>query len=163
MSSITIRVANESDIDELVLLMRAYCDSSDEPHVAKPSSESLLTLCRTIVENPKDEGVYLVARQSINDNHRVMIGFASLFWTWTFLPYPGRQALINDLYVTPAVRGLGVAGSLIRACEDQARQRGDIRSIIWQTALENVSAQKVYERLGIIPSKCVDYEINLLK
>ncbi|UJR08478.1 hypothetical protein I4U23_012745 [Adineta vaga] len=160
MSAITIRVADESDIEELILLMRAYCDDSDEPHVAKPSTEDLRTLCHTIVKDPQGQGIYLLARKNTDENHQA-IGFASLFWSWTFLPYPGRQALLSDLYVTPDARGLGVGGSLLRACQDQARQQNDIRSMIWQTASENLSAQKVYERLKIPPKKCVDYELVL--
>ncbi|CAF1376650.1 unnamed protein product, partial [Rotaria sp. Silwood1] len=45
-----------------------------------------------------------------------------------------------DLYVNPNTRGLGIAGLLVQACEEQARQRKNIQSIIWQTAIDNYSA-----------------------
>lgn len=162
MSSITVHVATESDIPELVLLMRAYCDNSDEPHVAKPSNENLITLCHNIMKDPEHNGIYLIARKH-NEKNNQAVGFASLFWSWTFIPSPGRQAILSDLYVSPNVRGLGIAGSLIQTCQEQARQRKNIRSIIWQTASDNYSAQKVYQRLGLIPTKCVDYELVLFE
>ncbi len=162
MSSIDIHVATELDIPELVLLMRAYCDKSDEPHVAKPSNENLITLCHNVLNDPEHNGIYLLARKNTNENNEA-IGFASLFWSWSFVPSPGRQATLSDLYVTPNARGLGIAGSLIQACQEQARQRKNILSISWQTASDNYSAQKVYHRLGLVPSHCVDYELVLFE
>jgi GNAT superfamily N-acetyltransferase len=162
MSSITIHVACESDVPELVSLMRVYCDTSDEPHVAKPSNEDLVRLCHNILKDPEHEGIYLLARMN-SDGKNQAIGFASLFWSWSFIRSPGRQAILSDLYVTPNSRGFGVAGILFRACEEQARQRKDIRSIIWQTAIDNYSAQKTYQRLGAVPSKCADYELVLFE
>lgn len=160
MSSCTVRVANELDAAELLTLMRAYCDNSDEPHVAKPSDADLMSLCQTILKDPTSRGVYLLARTAADNQ---AIGFASLFWSWTFLPRPSRQALLSDLYVCPRARNLGVARSLVEACVEQARARGDMRSIVWQTACENVAAQRVYERLGVRPTACVDYELVLFE
>jgi ribosomal protein S18 acetylase RimI-like enzyme len=157
MSSITIRVASALDIPELVLLMRAYCDASDEPHVAKPTNEDLLKLCQNVLKDPEHEGIYLLAQTDQT------IGFASLCWSWSLLPHPGRQAILSDLYVSPSARGFGVAERLIRACQEQARQRENIRSIVWQTASNNYSAQKVYHRLGLEPKQCIDYELVLFE
>jgi hypothetical protein len=69
-------MARESDISDLVLLMRAYCDTSDEPHVAKPINEDLIKLFHNVLKDPEHESVYLLARK---DNK--IIGFASLFWS----------------------------------------------------------------------------------
>ena len=156
MSSTTIEVAQLKDIDELIELMRIYCDNSDEPHVPKPKTEDLVRLVTRIIENSNTEGIYLIARQQMKS-----IGFASLFWSWSFTHHPGRRALLSDLFVHPDARGLDVAGLLIRACENQARQQCNIRSIVWQTAIENRSAQKTYQRFGVIPKPCIDYEIDL--
>jgi GNAT superfamily N-acetyltransferase len=137
--------------------MHAYCNTSDEPHVAKPTNEDFIKLCHNVLKDPEHEGIYLLARNN------QAIGFASLFWSWSYLPYPSRQAILSDLYVSPNARGLGVAGRLIEACQEEVRQRKNIRSIIWQTASDNYSAQKVYHQFGIIPSKCIDYELVLFE
>ena len=149
-------MAHESNIPDLVLLMRAYCDTSDEPHVPKPSNDDLIKLCQNVLKDPDHEGVYLLARKD-ND----LIGFASVFWSWSYKPCPGRQAILSDLYVSPNARGLGIAGLLIQACQEQARQQKNIHSMIWQTAIDNYSAQKTYQRLGFIPKNCVDYELEI--
>ena len=160
MSTTTTHVACAADVPELVVLMRAYCDSSDEPHVAKPSDDDLRSLCNKILADPEREGVYVLARRS-TDGDTSPVGFASLFWSWSFTSHPGRQAILSDLYVSPSARGCGVAGVLIHACEEQARQRGHVRSMIWQTATDNHAAQRAYQRLGLTPSPCADYELVL--
>jgi GNAT superfamily N-acetyltransferase len=73
------------------------------------------------------ESVYLLARK-----YNKTIGSVSLFWSWSYKPYPGRQAILSDLYVSPNARDLGIAGLLIQACEEQARQCKNIHSIIWR-------------------------------
>lgn len=156
LASTTIHVVESSDVPELVALMRIYCDTSDEPHVAKPSTADLLELSERILNDAEHEGIYLIARSS----EGVAVGFASLFWSWSLIRSPGRQAILSDLFVHSEARGRGVAGLLIRACEEQAR-RFHVRSIIWQTSMDNQSAQRTYQRLGIAPRRCADYELVL--
>ncbi|CAF4386354.1 unnamed protein product [Rotaria sp. Silwood2] len=85
----------DSDIFDVVLLMRPYRDTSDKPH-----------------------------------------------------PYSSRQSILSDLYVNPNALGLGIAGLLLKqAYEEQARQRTNIHSIIWETEVYNCSAQKTYRIL----------------
>ena len=155
-TSTTIHVAASTDVPELVALMRIYCDTSDEPHVAKPSTADLFELCQRILNDAEREGLYLIARSTAG----VAVGFASLFWSWSLIRSPGRQAILSDLFVHSEARGQCVAGLLIRACAEQAR-RFHVRSIIWQTSMDNHSAQRTYQRLGIDPRRCADYEFVL--
>ncbi|HEX5909832.1 MAG TPA: hypothetical protein VFY44_05015, partial [Thermoleophilaceae bacterium] len=53
-----ISVAGEGDLDELLPLMRAYCDFYD----VAPSDEDLLALSRALIADPGREGVQLIAR-----------------------------------------------------------------------------------------------------
>ena len=158
-SSINIHVADESHILDLVSLMRIYCDTSDEPHVVKPTNDELIQLCQKILRDSEHEGLYLLARNDRNES----VGFVALFWSWSLSRHSGRKAILSDLFVLPQVRGQGIAGQLIDECIDQARQRKNIRSIIWQTSLENQSAQKTYQRFGVEPHRCEDYELVLFK
>jgi RimJ/RimL family protein N-acetyltransferase len=48
-------------------------------------------------------------------------------------------------------KGEGVAERLIRAYQEQARQRENIGSIVCQTASDNYFAHKVYHRFGLKP------------
>jgi hypothetical protein len=64
---------------------------------------------------------------------------------------------------SPNAHDLGIASLLIQACKQQALQRKNIHSIIWQTAIDDYTTQKTYETLHVIPKNGVDYELVLLE
>jgi ribosomal protein S18 acetylase RimI-like enzyme len=68
--------------------------------------------------------------------------------------YPGfssvraaRILVLNDLYVTTAARGCGVADQLLAESESYAARSGAIRLTL-QTAVANAPARALYERRG---------------
>ena len=63
---------------------------------------------------------------------------------------------MNDLFVTGAARGRGLAEQLIEACRAECARRGAGR-LTWQTAPDNARAQTVYERVGATREQWVDY------
>ena len=134
----TIAPARESDLQELLALMRAYCDFYE----TAPSDADLLALARSQVADPEGEGVQLLAR----DASGAAVGFASVFWSWDTTE-AARVGIMNDLYVSPEARGSGLADALIAACVQACATRGAQR-LDWQTAPENLRAQAVYERVG---------------
>ena len=151
MSDFAIAVVGERDLDDLLPLMRSYCDFYE----VDPADADLLGMSRALIADPDREGVQLIAR----DPDGTAVGFATVFWTWQTLD-AARLAVMNDLYVAPESRGSGLAEALIRACADAARDHG-AQSLGWQTALDNERAQKVYDRLGARSSKWLDYELAL--
>ena len=148
----TIVRVTHADLDDLLPLMRAYCDFYD----VAPEDEALLALARALVEDPEREGVQLLAR----DEDGNAIGFATVYWSWSTLS-AARIGVMNDLFVTPAARGSGAAEALIRACLDECRQRG-AEELTWQTARDNERAQRVYERIGAKRSQWVDYSLEVM-
>ena len=144
-----IGVVDESDLDDLLPLMRAYCDFYE----VSPSDEALLAVSRALIADPEREGVQLIARADGDEP----LGFATVFWTWT-TTRAARLAVMNDLFVTPEARGTGAAEALIEACAERGRGRGAV-SLEWQTALDNERAQKVYERVGGHRSEWLDYSL----
>jgi GNAT superfamily N-acetyltransferase len=149
MTTFTIARVTASDLDDLLPLMRAYCDF----YSVSPSDDDLLGLSRALIEDPQREGVQLIARGS--DGRAA--GFASVFWTWDTTE-GGRIAVMNDLYVDADVRGGGAGTSLIQACRVEARERG-ARALAWQTALDNTTAQSVYDRIGAERAQWLDYSL----
>jgi GNAT superfamily N-acetyltransferase len=129
--------------------MRAYCDFYE----VDPSNEALLDMSQALLNDPDREGVQLIAR----DPEGGAVGFATIFWTWTTLA-AGRIGVMNDLYVSPAARGTGVADELIKACLDECRLHG-AGSLDWQTAKDNERAQRVYDRVGATRSEWIDYSL----
>lgn len=149
MSSFQITVASESDLGDLLVLMRAYCDFYE----VDPSDDALLALSRALIGDPELEGVQLLAR----DEGGAAAGFATLFWSWD-TTVASRIGTMNDLYVLPAARGSGLAERLIQECLSRCAARGASR-LEWMTAPENARAQAVYDRVGGIREPWQVYEL----
>ena len=144
-----IAEVREEDLEDLLPLARAYC----EFYEVAPADEDLLALSRALIADPEREGVQLIAR----DLRGRAIGFATVFWTWSTLS-ARRLGVMNDLFVAQHARGSGVAEALIDACRVQCRSRG-VPRLAWQTAKDNLRAQKVYDRVGGERSEWLDYEL----
>jgi GNAT superfamily N-acetyltransferase len=149
MTTFTIARVTASDLDDLLPLMRAYCDF----YSVSPPDENLLGMSRALIADPEREGVQFIARRADG----AAVGFASLFWTWDTTE-GGRIAVMNDLYVNADTRGGGAGTELIEACRAEARGRG-ARVLAWQTALDNTRAQSVYDRLGAERAQWLDYSL----
>jgi GNAT superfamily N-acetyltransferase len=142
------RVA-EGDLGDLLPLLRGYCDFYD----VSPSDDALLTMARTLIADPEREGLQLIARTD-----GVAVGFATIFWSWS-TSSAERIGVMNDLFVAPAGRGTGVADALIAACVGECRRRG-AGKLTWQTAPDNATAQRVYERVGARREEWIDYWLS---
>ena len=149
----TIATVTEADLPDLLPLMRGYCDFYE----VDPPDDALLAMSRALIADPEREGLQLIAR----DDAGAAIGFATIFWTWS-TSSAARIGTMNDLYVAPEGRGSGAAEELIRACLDRCRERGAVR-LEWQTALDNVRAQAVYERVGGKREQWLDYSLPALE
>jgi GNAT superfamily N-acetyltransferase len=139
----------EDDLPELLPLMRGYCDF----YGVAPSDESLLELSRALLADPDCRGVQLIAR----DGEGAAVGFATVYWSWSTLQ-AGEIGVMNDLFVSEAARGGGVAEALIAECVELCRRHGAVQ-LGWQTARDNLRAQAVYERVGGRRDEWVDYSL----
>jgi GNAT superfamily N-acetyltransferase len=146
---IAIAVAGEADLEELLPLMRGYCDFYE----VAPSDAALLDLSRTLIADPDGEGMQLVAR----DGEGRMLGFATVYWLWSTLS-ASRIGLMNDLFVAPEARGSGAADALIESCRERCAARGATQ-LTWQTAKDNARARAVYERVGGQRAEWLDYSL----
>jgi GNAT superfamily N-acetyltransferase len=136
-----IAVVREEDLDDLLPLMRAYC----EFYEVAPSDAALLAMSRALIADPEREGLQLIARIG-PPTHGAAVAFATLFWTWQTLS-ASRAAVMNDLFVAETARGTKIADALIAACATAARMHG-APHLTWQTATDNLRAQAVYDRVG---------------
>jgi GNAT superfamily N-acetyltransferase len=143
----SIEPAVRGDLDDLLGLMRAYCDFYE----VAPGDEELLALARSLIDDPRREGVQLLARDEAGE----ALAFATLFWSWSTTE-ACRIGIMNDLYVAPAARGQRLAERLIEACGAECRGHG-ARRMTWQTAPANARAQAVYDRVGATREQWLDY------
>lgn len=146
---IEIRDARVEEIADLMPLLRAYCDFYE----CDPTDDGLRTFAETMLTESR-WGCLFIARDSVR-----AIGFAALAWKWSSL----RGSLVgylDDLYVAPDTRGKGVADALISACAERATEKG-AAALVWLTADDNHTAQKVYDRLGATFGVYREYELDL--
>jgi GNAT superfamily N-acetyltransferase len=139
-------VTTDAQVERLLPLMRGYCDF----YRVQPSDSALLAISGALMADPTREGVQLIASGGGED-----LGFATLFWSWETTS-AGRIGVMNDLFVTPASRGRGVGSALIDACLERCRAHGALR-MVWQTAVDNLAAQAVYDHVGATRESWVDY------
>ena len=145
-----ISPAKPDEVEELLPLMRGYCDF----YGANPSDEGLRTMASTLIGDPT-EGAMFIAR----DPGGAAVGFASLDWKWSSTR--GSQVgYLEDLFVDPDSRGDGYADALIEACAERCRERG-LPALLWMTAPDNHRAQAVYDRVGGKPGTWIEYELSL--
>jgi GNAT superfamily N-acetyltransferase len=143
------RPARTEEIEELLPLMRAYCEFYD----ASPPDGGLREMARALIAEP-EQGALFIAR----DGEKA-VGFAALGWKWSSLR-GARIGVMEDLFVAPEARGRGTAEALIEACAELCRKRG-VPAMQWTTAPDNHRAQAVYERVGASPGTWVEYELVL--
>jgi GNAT superfamily N-acetyltransferase len=146
-----IATVTEANLDELLPLMRRYCDFYE----VAPSDDALLAMSRNLIEHP-GEGVQLIAR----GEDGAAVGFATIFWTWQTLS-ASRLGVMNDLFVAEGARGGGHADALIEECAERCRAHG-ATDLAWQTARTNLRAQAVYDRLGATrDDRWLDYSLTV--
>ena len=142
-------VSDESQVQRLLPLARAYCDF----YHSTPSDDALLSMMRALIADPTHEGTQLLASDASTD-----VGFATLYWSWE-TTISSRVGVMNDLFVVPESRGSGVSSALIDACVHRCREHGAAR-MIWQTAPDNTRAQAVYDHIGATRETWVDYWLD---
>jgi GNAT superfamily N-acetyltransferase len=143
-----IDTVGRPDLPELLPMMRAYCDF----YRVDPSDERLEALSTSLIDNPA-EGLQLIARLD-----GTPLGFATIYWTWQTL-YACRVGVLNDLFVVPASRGTGAGRALIERCRELCHERG-AEKLVWETAPDNTTAQRLYDGLGAAKSTWLSYELD---
>jgi GNAT superfamily N-acetyltransferase len=86
------------------------------------------------------------------------VGFATIYWTWQTLD-AARVGVLNDLFVAPASRGIGTGRALIERALQLCRAHG-AEKLVWETAPDNTTAQRLYDGIGAAKSTWLSYELD---
>jgi GNAT superfamily N-acetyltransferase len=143
-----IRLALERDIEAMVGFNQAMAFETEGKHL----DAAVLTSGVGAVFRDDQKGFYVVAE----DEGRIIGGLMvtsewsdwrdSWFW-W-----------IQSVYILPDYRGRGIYRLLYEFVRKRARERGDVCGFRLYVEKENVSAQRVYEKLGMEISHYLMYE-----
>jgi GNAT superfamily N-acetyltransferase len=130
-----IRRATAGDLPALVPLFeayRAFYEQTPDPDRVRAFLDARLS---------HDQSVIFLAVQGAR-----AIGFTQLYPTFSSL-YMTRVWILNDLFVEPDARRLGVAAALLEQARAFAAGTGAI-GLTLETAITNTPAQQLYERMG---------------
>src|SRR5258705_2790539 len=94
---VEIRLARTDEIEEMLPLIRDYCQF----YGTEPDDEGLRSMFETLISEPS-QGAVFIAR----DGGRA-VGFATLDWKWSSLK-AARIGYLEDLFVHPEARGRGI-------------------------------------------------------
>ena len=146
---VEVRPARTDEIEEMLPLIRAYC----EFYETEPDDEGLRSMFETLINEPS-QGAVFIAR-----DRGKAVGFATLDWKWSSLK-AARIGYLEDLFVDPEARGRGIADGLIEVCAARCRELG-MSAMEWLTAPDNHRAQKVYDRTGAESGTYMEYDLEL--
>jgi ribosomal protein S18 acetylase RimI-like enzyme len=127
--------ATPADVGEVAPLFDAYRQFYGKPPDVEASRRFLFARLS------KEESVLFIARLD-----EKVLGFVNLYPVFSSVNLT-RQWILNDLFVAPEARKLGVA----RALMDRARQLAEAtqaNGLTLETGIDNHAAQKLYESLG---------------
>lgn len=131
---VKIRFANSDDSTALAELIVAYLQFYQMTDI--PSTSALQHLIKTICEDSA-KGYFLLAEMK-----KTAIGFATLYKI--FSTFQAKPALIlNDLFVLPDYRNVGVGRQLFKECE-RIYRHGGYAYLEWMTPRDNQQAIDFY-------------------
>jgi GNAT superfamily N-acetyltransferase len=88
-----------------------------------------------------------------------LVGYACLHWRADTVE--ARDVVcLHDLYVVPGARGTGAGRALLDAAAAVARERG-VDALVWSTARDNRTAQRLYDRTGATRSTWYEYDLDV--
>lgn len=147
---LTITRGNSSDIDAIVRFQADMAMESEETLL----DVDRLTLGVTSAINDEQKGTYLVARANGTPIGSLMItrewsDWNNMWYWW-----------IQSVYVMPEYRNQGVYRTMYNTLKDMAREKG-VSQIRLYADKDNVSAQQVYQRLGMHESHYLIFEESI--
>lgn len=142
--------ASPEDIPALCELLSVLFEQEQE---FVPDADAQRAGLLAILDDPKT-GIILVAREG----RRILAMVNLLFTVSTALG--GRVALLEDMVVTPTVRGAGVGSALLRRAVALAHDAG-CRRITLLTDADNRRAQRFYQQHGFVPSAMLPMRLLL--
>ena len=136
-SQLEILRAGVDDVEAIAPLFDAYRQFYKQP--TDPDRARAFVAERLT----RHESVIFLARGGGIDH-----GFTQLYPLFSSVNL-GKAWLLNDLFVAPSSRGLGVGQALLEQARRFGEESGAV-SLMLETATDNLPAQRLYERLGWI-------------
>ena len=132
-SEILIREATEADFPQLIALIMEFAAFENLQDRMVNSHERML-----------EEKAYFNGFVAIFPDERI-VGYAT--WFFTYYTFSGKAMYMDDLYITPAYRGIGLGTLLINRVIEKALATG-CNKLRWQVSDWNLTAIGFYKQLN---------------
>lgn len=129
--------ATLEDLEGVTELFNAYRVYYEQPS----DREGARSYIKERLEN--EESVVFI----VKNNHKY-VGFTQLYPTFSSISMK-KSWILNDMFVDPEARKLGIGQTLLQKAKDYAEET-DAKSIVLETAPDNYTAQKLYEKNGYV-------------
>ena len=143
-----VRRAKKKDIGQLSVLLDKYRIFYKQ----QPDVDSAKSFLKKRMK--RKESVIFVAEERNN-----LVGFTQLFPIFSSVSMK-RTWLLNDLYVNEKARGIGAGTALLNAAKEFGEETNS-KWLLLQTAADNFTAQKVYEKNGWIKETDFFYRMDI--
>jgi GNAT superfamily N-acetyltransferase len=143
-----IRRAKKKDIEQLTVLFDKYRIFYKQEADMKNAKAFLKKRMK------RKESVVFVAEE-----RKELIGFTQLLPIFSSVSLK-RTWLLNDLFVNEKARGKGAAGKLLNAAKEFGSETNS-KWLLLQTASDNFTAQKVYEKNGWVRDTDFFYRMDI--
>jgi len=154
-NAVEILQASIFDLDKLIPLFDAYRvfykqKNSDLPAIRQFLQDRLRNL---------DSVIFCASRIPANEKEDC-VGFCQLYPSFSSVSMR-RIWILNDLFVSPSARNLGIGEKLIRQAIAFAKAT-EAKKLVLQTGKDNKTAQKLYSRLEWVRNEeFLTYEFTL--
>jgi len=133
MSNFEIRRADESDVSKLLSLAEEFMHGT-------ATDEERLSILESALRNPNYE-------LWVAEVDGEIVGFIDL-WTMHDFCHGGKLSHMQNLYVAPKYRGLGVGSQLLQKIIERAKER-EALEIHVVTKFDNQRAIRLYKKHGL--------------
>ena len=143
-----VRRAKKKDLEQLSILFdkyRIFYKKKGDVAMAKQFLKKRMKRKETVIFVAEERGE--------------LIGFTQLFPIFSSTNMM-RTWLLNDLYINEKARGKGAATALLNVAKEFGKQTNS-KWLLLQTAANNFTAQKVYEKNGWIKETDFFYRADL--
>lgn len=137
--SAALTLAKPENLDRLVTLCAAF--HAEEGF--EMSDEGRRAALSPLLDGLPYGAIYLIGPP------RAPIGYIVICFGWS-VEFGGLDAIIDELYIRPGVRGRGIATEALTALP-RALSEGGLRAIHLEVDKTNASAIKLYKRAGFSP------------
>lgn len=133
---VTFRYAQEKDLKIILQFINKLAVHEGMPEAVKATERDIRI---GLFEKKQAEVLFVLVDEK-------EVGF-SLFFE-NFAAYTGKSGVfIDDLYIEPEYRGMGIGKLLIKKMAEITLERGGMR-LEWLCLNENISAKKFYQHMG---------------